>query len=70
MKVTVANKSASQAYELLDKLRAAGLVNGRDFTWYYSPQKCDYFGSVEKESYVEFDFLDEQNATYFRLKWA
>lgn len=70
MTVRLPVKNAQSAYDLLEQLRIAGLVNTRDFTWFFSPQRCDFYGSVEEEAYVEFKFVDAKMATYFKLKWS
>lgn len=70
MNAVITVKNAQAAFELLEQLNEAGLVNDRDFTWAFTPAKYDYYGHSESAAIIEFRFVDEKNATYFKLKWA
>jgi hypothetical protein len=42
-----------------------------DFTWRYTPQVNNWLGDeIITPGTVEFNFKDEQMATYFQLRWA
>ena len=66
MKVTVPVRNAANALVLKEQVEESYL----DFTWRYTPQVNNWLGDeIITPATVEFDFADEQMATYFRLKF-
>jgi hypothetical protein len=67
MKLTVLVRNAADALILKEQVEECCL----DFTWRYTPQVNNWLGDeIITPGTVEFDFADEQWATYFQLKWA
>jgi len=67
MKLTVSVRNASDALVLKQQVAESY----SDFTWRYTPQVNNWLGDeIITPGTVEFDFKDEQMATYFQLKWA
>ena len=64
-------KAAHEAFLYNDQVGDQGLRRGDDYTWRYTPQVNNWLGDeIITPGTVEFDFKDEQWATYFQLKWA
>jgi hypothetical protein len=69
MKLTVRVRNAADALMLKDQVKE--LCTKEDFTWRYVPQVNNWLGDeIITPGTVEFDFKDEQMATYFQLRWA
>ena len=67
LKVLVRN--AADALILKEQVKE--LCAEEDFTWRYTPQVNNWLGDeIITPGTVEFNFKDEQMATYFQLKWA
>ena len=67
MKLTVLVRNAADALLLKEQVEESYL----DFTWRYTPQVNNWLGDeIITPGRVEFNFKDEQMATYFQLKWA
>ena len=67
MKLTVLVRNAADALLLKEQVEESYL----DFTWRYTPQVNNWLGAeIITPGTVEFDFADEQWATYFQLRWA
>ena len=67
MKLTVLVRNAADALLLKEQVEESYL----DFTWRYTPQVNNWLGDeIITPGTVEFDFADEQWATYFQLRWA
>lgn len=62
-------KSSHQAFLLRDELVAAGLVWEKDYRWQYNPSNSGWDYENNVSAWVEFEFADEQLATYYRMKW-
>jgi hypothetical protein len=67
IKLTVLVRNAADALLLKEQVEESYL----DFTWRYTPQVNNWLGDeIITPGQVEFDFADEQWATYFQLRWA
>jgi hypothetical protein len=67
MIVTVRN--AAEALMLKEQVEE--LCAKEDFTWRYTPQVNNWLGDeIITPGTVEFNFKDEQMATYFQLRWS
>jgi hypothetical protein len=67
VKLIVPVRNAADALVLKEQVEEFYL----DFTWRYTPQVNNWLGDeIITPGTVEFDFADEQMATYFQLKWA
>jgi hypothetical protein len=59
------------ANALVLKEQVEELCSKEDFTWRYTPQVNNWLGDeIITPGTVEFNFKDEQMATYFQLRWA
>jgi len=64
-------KNASDAFMYHDQITNQGLQRDRDYTWRFTPAVNTWLGDdVITPATVEFDFKDDQWATYFQLRWA
>jgi hypothetical protein len=69
MGMIVSVRNAADALVLKEQVEE--LCSKDDFTWRYVPQVNSWLGDeIITPGTVEFDFADEQMATYFQLKWA
>ena len=69
MGMTVIVRNAVEALEL--KAQVEELCARSDFAWKYTPAVNTWLGDdVITPATVEFDFKDQQWATYFQLRWA
>ena len=69
MGMTVVVRNSVDALDL--KAQVEELCAKEDFTWRYTPQVNNWLGDeIITPGTVEFEFKDEQMATYFQLKWA
>lgn len=60
-----------EAIALKDQLLAAGLDQGKDFTWAYSSAEYDNFSSsAVRNRRTVFRFSDPAVATFYQLKWG
>jgi hypothetical protein len=67
VKLIVPVRNAADALVLKEQVEEFYL----DFTWRYTPQVNNWLGDeIITPGTVEFNFADEQMATYFQLKWA
>ena len=67
VKLTVHVRNAADALVLKKQVEEFYL----DFTWRYTPQVNNWLGDeIITPGTVEFEFKDEQMATYFQLRWA
>lgn len=59
---------------IVRELRHAGLVQGQDFDFSYSPERLDYnlasVGEVLARRKTVFSFYDERLASWFGIKYA
>jgi len=59
---------------IVRELRQAGLVQGRDFDFAYTPERLDYnlasVGDVLARRQTEFTFYTENLASWFVLKYV
>ena len=59
---------------IVRELRQAGLVQGHDFDFAYSPERLDYnlatVGEVLAKRQTVFSFYDESLASWFGIKYA
>lgn len=63
--------TAHEAFLLNDQIMDQGLRRDYDYTWRYTPAVTSWLGDeVVTPATVEFNFKDEQWATYFQLRWA
>lgn len=60
---------ANRAMELVRELRAAGLVQSKDFDFVFHPSTWDGF-SAERQRHVVFAFYTEKYGTFYALKWS
>ena len=66
--MTVVVRNSVDALDL--KAQVEELCAKEDFTWRYTPQVNNWLGDeIITPGTVEFEFKDEQMATYFQLKW-
>lgn len=69
--VIIFDKSANQIMEMVQELRATGLIQGTDFDFKFTPAKYDDFsGSPVERLHTIFYFYKEKYATFYELKWA
>ena len=61
--------SSPQAFAYKDQLTADGLLYGIDYRWRYNPSQTDWAYNNHQSAWVEFTFMNEQLATYYRMKW-
>ena len=62
-------RNAADALVLKEQVEE--LCSKDDFTWRYVPQVNNWLGDeIITPGTVEFEFKDEQMATYFQLRWA
>ena len=62
---------ASQTMDRVRELRAAGLVQGRDFDFSYHRAQYSNFGyDLDKPKMAVFKFYVEKYATFYQLKWS
>jgi hypothetical protein len=67
--IVVSVQNAQQALDLKEQVEE--FCAKEDFTWRYIPQVNNWLGDeVITARTVEFEFKDEQMATYFQLRWA
>jgi hypothetical protein len=67
--VVISAVDANATLDIVRQLRDAGLVQGRDFEFKYTPPKNQLFEDLVPSS-AEFFFLDAKWATFFRLKYG
>ena len=71
MGLKIVIKTAHEAFLYNDQITDQGLRRDIDYTWRFTPAVNTWLGDdVITPATVEFDFKDEQWATYFQLKWA
>ena len=64
-------KTAHEAFLFNDQIGEQGLRRDLDYTWRYTPAVNSWLGDETiTPATVEFDFKDQQWATYFQLRWA
>jgi hypothetical protein len=64
--VTITNKTAIDALDLVHKLKAKGYVQGVDFDFaFYQSKWDDMIGEIPKQT--QFTFYKEELATWFSL---
>jgi len=64
-------KNAHEAFLFNDQIVNQGLQRDLDYTWRFTPAVNTWLGDDEITSAtVEFNFQDQQWATYFQLRWA
>ena len=61
--VTIHDISAHDVMIMVNSVREYGIVQGKDFDWYFYPEKFP-----DKKKTV-FKFYSEQHASFFALKW-
>jgi hypothetical protein len=61
-------KTAAQALSYNDFLKADGLINGTDYTFTFYKNNSDWNNAAK--NFVKFDFSNEEDALYYRLKWS
>lgn len=62
--------NVSEAYEILDELKAVGYVADQDFTWAYNPSTWDNFSGLATAKGVEFKFTNDAVASWVGLKYG
>jgi hypothetical protein len=66
--VSVQNKNAIDALDLVHKIKEKGYVQGVDFDFsFYQSAWDDMTGEIPK--HTKFTFYKEELATWFMLKW-
>ena len=71
MELKIIIKTAHEAFLYNDQITDQGLRRDLDYTWKYTPAVNTWLGDETiTPATVEFNFKDEQWATYFQLKWA
>jgi hypothetical protein len=71
MKIKMTVTTAHQAYLFKDQIESEGLQADADYRWRYTPAVHTWLGDeTVTPGTVEFDFQNDQWATYFQLKWA
>ena len=68
--VVIPVNTASEAYNIVQELKAVGLLANRDFTWSFQPKTEDYtsYEVIDPPS-VRFTFINESMASFVRLKY-
>ncbi len=67
--VVIAKRSAGQVLEIVQELRASGLVQGKDFDFaYYQSRWDEMIGEVPSETV--FTFYQDKYSTLFALKYS
>jgi hypothetical protein len=67
--VVIAKRSAGQIMEIVQELRASGLVQGKDFDFaYYQSRWDEMIGEVPSETV--FTFYQDKYSTLFALKYS
>jgi len=67
--VVIAKRSAGQIMEIVQELRASGLVQGVDFDFaYYQSRWDEMIGEVPSETV--FTFYQDKYSTLFALKYS
>ena len=64
--VTIYRESVTDILTIIYELRAAGLAQGVDFEWKYSPPS---WSGERKDRHAVFSFSDGRIAIWFALKW-
>lgn len=69
--ITLPKIKTNVALDLVNELKAAGLIINQDFEWaYYAEQIIHNLHDNEiKPRYCEFKFRDPKLATFYALKW-
>jgi hypothetical protein len=69
MGLTIIVRNAAEAMDLKAQVqRVCGL---NTFTWKFTPRVNNWLGDeIITPATVEFNFKDEQMATYFQLRWS
>ena len=65
--VIVDHKKSNEIMEIVQKMRDAGLVQGKDFDFAYHPSKWDDMIG-ETPTRTVFTFYDDKLATWYTLK--
>jgi hypothetical protein len=69
-KIILEIKNITEALTFKDGIESSGLHHGVDYHWKYIPKISSWLGDeVVRPASVEFDFVDDSMATFFRLKW-
>lgn len=64
-------KTSHEAFLYNDQITDQGLRCDFDYTWRYTPAVNTWLDDETiTPATVEFEFKDEQMATYFQLKWT
>lgn len=69
IKCILENRRVDQILDVVKELRAAGLVQSKDFDFRWEPAHYDWSGDAECGSRATFTFYTEQYATMFELKY-
>lgn len=69
--ITLPKIKTNVALELINELKAAGLIISQDFEWAYYPERVihDLHSHEIIPRYCEFRFRDPKLATFYALKW-
>jgi hypothetical protein len=71
MGLKIVVKTAHEAFLYNDQITDQGLRRDLDYTWRFTPAANTWLGDETiTPATVEFEFKNEQMATYFQLKWA
>ena len=63
-------KNITEALTFKDMVESGGLHHDIDYRWEYIPKINSWLGDeIVRPASVEFTFIDEAMATFFRLKW-
>ena len=67
--VTVNHTGPNEIMNIVDEMRKAGMVQGKDFDFAFYQSKWDEF-TGEDTRHTVFTFYDEKWATFFMLRWV
>jgi hypothetical protein len=63
-------KNVTDALSFKDQLKEMGLDHEKDYHWRFNPGINDWYNDENnRPASVEFNFIDESMATFFKLKW-
>ena len=62
-------QDAAECMTYVRELRESGLVQGKDFDFWYYPYAYNVFSGEEHLRHVLVCFASESTATFYRVKW-
>lgn len=69
-KVKIDDVNAAETMDIVRELRSAGLVQGRDFDFKFTPRRGDGWTYHVESSFTEFYFREGKWTTFLALKYA